>query len=463
MSSKKSNKLRKRFKKEASDAFKSINSSIEIDKFLYQEDIEGSIAHAKMLASKKIISNSDYSKISTGLKKILSEIKLGKFIFKDDHEDIHMNIENRLEELIGEVAGKLHTARSRNDQVVTDVKLWIKKDIDEILKKIVKLQKIIINKSESNIDTFLPGMTHFQTAQPVSFAHHLMAYYEMFKRDLDRFKQTKVRLDQNPLGAGALAGTSFGINRMQTTKLLGFREPTRNSLDTVSDRDFIMDYIFSSSMCSIHMSRLSEEIILWSSDLINFISIGDNVMSSSSIMPQKKNPDAMELVRAKASIIIGNLSSIQNVMKGLPLTYSKDLQEDKSLLKNSSTNLKLSIDCMIDVVKSLKTNKKNMENAVKSGFSNATDLADWLVKNINYSFRKAHGLTSKIVNFAETKGVKLHGLSLLEYQQFDKNINKSVYNAIKLPFSVDNKKSFGGTSRSEVKKMIKIAKKEVLK
>ena len=463
MSSKKSNKLRKRFKKEASNAFKSINSSIEIDKFLYQEDIESSIAHAKMLATQKIISNTDYSKISTGLKKILSEIRSGKFVFRDDLEDIHMNIENRLEELIGKAAGKLHTARSRNDQVVTDVKLWMKKDIEGILKKIIKLQKMIIKKSEGNIDTFLPGMTHFQTAQPVSFAHHLMAYYEMFKRDLDRFEQTKTRLDQNPLGAGALAGTSFNINRKLTSKLLGFREPTKNSLDTVSDRDFIMDYIYSSSVCSIHMSRLAEEIILWSSDLINFISIGDDVMSSSSIMPQKKNPDAMELVRAKASIIISNLSSIQNIMKGLPLTYSKDLQEDKSLLKNTSTNLKLSIDCMIDVIKSLKPNKKNMENSLKSGFSNATDLADWIVKNINYSFRESHGLTAKIVNFVEERGMKLDELSLSEYQEFDKNINNSVYNAISLQSSVDNKKSFGGTSRSEVKKMIKLAKKELLK
>ena len=463
MSSKKNNKLRKRFKKESSDAFKSINSSVEIDKFLFHEDIEGSIAHAKMLESKKIISKSDYNKISRGLKKILSEIKLGKFNFKNDLEDIHMNIENRLEELIGEVAGKLHTARSRNDQVVTDVKLWIKKDIDLVCNKINRLQKLIIKKSENNIDTLFPGMTHFQTAQPVSFAHHLMAYYEMFKRDFERFSQSKERLDQNPLGACALAGTSFDINRHQTTKLLKFREPTRNSLDTVSDRDFIMDYLYSSSLCSIHMSRLAEEIILWSSDLINFITLGDDVLSSSSIMPQKKNPDAMELVRAKASIIINNLSALQNVMKGLPLTYSKDLQEDKNILTSTSVNLKLSIDCMIDVIKTLETNKKNMEDALKSSYSNATELADWLVKNLNYSFRKSHGLTASIVNFAEKKGVKLDELSLSDYQEFEKNINKTVYNAISLQSSVDNKKSFGGTSRLEVKKMIKLAKKEILK
>ena len=463
MSSKKNNKLRKRFKKEASGAFKSINSSIEIDKFLFREDIEGSIAHARMLESRKIISKSDFKKISIGLKKILSEIELGKFTFKSDLEDIHMNIENRLEELIGEVAGKLHTARSRNDQVVTDVKLWMKKDIDNILSKITKLQKIIIKKSESNIDTLFPGMTHFQTAQPVSFAHHLMAYYEMFKRDLERFNQSKRRLDQNPLGAGALAGTSFDINRYQTTKLLKFKEPTRNSLDTVSDRDFMMDYIYSSSLCSIHTSRLAEEIILWSSDLIDFINLEDDMLSSSSIMPQKKNPDAMELVRAKASIIISNLSALQNVMRGLPLTYSKDLQEDKNLLTSTSANLKLSIDCMIEVIKGLKTNKKNMENALRSSYSNATELADWLVKNLNYSFRKSHGLSAKIVNFAEKKGVKLDKLNLSDYQEFDKNINKTVYNAISLQSSVDNKKSFGGTSRSEVKKMIKLAKKEILK
>lgn len=463
MSSKKNNNLRKRFKKEASPTFKAINSSIEIDKFLYQEDIQGSMAHVKMLATKKIISNSDYKKISFGLKKILSEIKSGKFKFKEDLEDIHMNIEGRLEELIGDVAGKLHTARSRNDQVVTDVKLWMKKEIDEVSTKIKKLQKLIIKKSENNIDTLIPGMTHYQTAQPVSFAHHLMAYYEMLKRDHERFIQSKERLDQNPLGAGALAGTSFNIDRIQTTKILGFKEPTKNSLDTVSDRDFIMDFIFSSSMCSLHLSRLAEEFILWSSDLIKFIDLGDNVLSSSSIMPQKKNPDAMELVRAKASIIISNLSAIQNIMKGLPLSYSKDLQEDKSLLTNTCKNLKLSIDCMIDVIDSLKLNKKNMENAIKLSYSNATELADWFVKNLGYSFRVAHGLTAKIVNFAEQRGIQLNELELNEYQEFDININESVYSAIDYKMSVDNKRSYGGTSRLEVRKMIKLAKKEIQK
>lgn len=463
MSSKKNNKLRKRFKKDASHTFKAINSSIEIDKFLYQEDIQGSIAHAKMLAHKKIISNSEYNKIVLGLKKILVEIKSNKFKFKDDFEDIHMNIENRLGELIGDTAGKLHTARSRNDQVVTDVKLWMKKDIDEIIYKIKKLQKVIIKKSEKNIDTFLPGMTHYQTAQPVSFAHHLMAYYEMLKRDHERFIQSKERLNQNPLGACALAGTSFNIDRFHTSKTLGFKEPTKNSLDTVSDRDFIIDFIYSSSMCSIHLSRLAEEFILWSSDLIKFINLGDNVLSSSSIMPQKKNPDAMELVRAKASLITSNLSAIQNIMTGLPLSYSKDLQEDKSLLTDTSMSLKLSIDCMVDVIESSKPNKKNMENALKSSYSNATELADWFVKNLNYSFRKSHGLTAKIVNFAEEKSVKLDELELYEYQEFDENINKSVYNALSLEVSVDSKKSYGGTSRSEVRKMIKLANKEIQK
>jgi argininosuccinate lyase len=290
-----------------------------------------------------------------------------------------------------------------------------------------------------------------------------MAYYEMLKRDHERFVQSKERLDQNPLGAGALAGTSFNIDRFQTTKILGFKEPTKNSLDTVSDRDFIMDFIFSSSMCSLHLSRLAEEFILWSSDLIKFIDLGDNVLSSSSIMPQKKNPDAMELVRAKASIIISNLSAIQNIMKGLPLSYSKDLQEDKSLLTNTCKNLKLSIDCMIDVIDSLKLNKKNMENAIKSSYSNATELADWFVKNLGYSFRVAHGLTAKIVNFAEQRGIQLNELELNEYQEFDININESVYSAIDYKMSVDNKRSYGGTSRLEVRKMIKLAKKEIQK
>ena len=449
MSSKKESKLRKRFKKEATSTFRTINSSIDFDKFLYQEDIEASIAHAKMLTKQKIIKRSEYNKISQGLKKILSEIKLDKFDFNSDYEDIHMNIENRLQQLIGDTAGKLHTARSRNDQVATDVKLWIKRDINLILQKIKILKISLVSKSEESLDISIPGLTHFQTAQPISLAHHLMAYYEMFSRDTKRFNETKIRMNENPLGSCALAGTSFKIDRYETTRLLGFKNPTKNSIDSVSDRDFIMDYIYSASICSIHLSRIAEEIILWSSDLIGFLKLGDDVMSSSSIMPQKKNPDAMELVRAKTSIIISNLNSMQNIIKSLPLAYSKDLQEDKKLITSTSDILKLCLDCVIEVINGLTFNKKNMYNAIRYSYA-----------NLNYSFRKSHSLTSQIVNFAEEKSKYLNELSIIEFKLFEQGINESVYNSLDIKKSINSKKSYGGTATSEIKKMIKIAKKE---
>ena len=371
-----------------------------------------------------------------------------------------MNIENRLQQLIGDTAGKLHTARSRNDQVATDVKLWIKRDINLILQKIKILKISLVSKSEESLDISIPGLTHFQTAQPISLAHHLMAYYEMFSRDTKRFNETKIRMNENPLGSCALAGTSFKIDRYETTRLLGFKNPTKNSIDSVSDRDFIMDYIYSASICSIHLSRIAEEIILWSSDLIGFLKLGDDVMSSSSIMPQKKNPDAMELVRAKTSIIISNLNSMQNIIKSLPLAYSKDLQEDKKLITSTSDILKLCLDCVIEVINGLTFNKKNMYNAIRYSYANATDLADWLVQNLNYSFRKSHSLTSQIVNFAEEKSKYLNELSIIEFKLFEQGINESVYNSLDIKKSINSKKSYGGTATSEIKKMIKIAKKE---
>ena len=452
-----------RFSKKTHQFVEGFTSSIELDNRLATYDIWGTEAHAKMLEKVGILTNSELRKVLSALKKVENKIYSGKMKWDHSLEDIHMHIEKELIDMIGDTAKKIHTGRSRNDQVATDMRLYVRDEIIDVVDSIIILQKKIIKLAEKYSDSIMPGFTHLQVAQPVTFGFVLMSWFFMLERDKERFVYSFGRVNTCPLGSGALSGSSHKLDRKYVAKLLDFEGITDNALDSVSDRDFIIDFISNSSILMSHLSRFSEEIIIWCSTIYNFIELDDEVCTGSSIMPQKKNPDSMELVRAKASIIIGNLSSIQNVMKSLPLTYSKDLQEDKSLLRNSSTNLKLSIDCMIDVVKSLKTNKKNMENAVKSGFSNATDLADWLVKNINYSFRKAHGLASKIVNFAETKGVKLHELSLLEYQEFDKNINKSVYNAIKLPFSVDNKKSFGGTSRSEVKKMIKIAKKEVLK
>ena len=459
MSRKKNLNLRKRFTKDPSENFKQINVSIEFDKFLFREDIEASIAHAEMLEMQNIIKISELKKISSGLKKILKEIEIGSFKFDEKHEDIHMNIENRLEELIGDIAGKLHTARSRNDQVITDLKLWMKKDIDAIINKIKLLKKSLVSKAEKNLNIMMPGLTHFQTAQPISSAHHFMAYYEMFSRDEERLLQTKERMNLNPLGACALAGTSFNINRHQTSKRLGFKGPTRNSLDTVSDRDFVMDFIYSASVTSIHLSRIAEEIILWSSDLINFSKLGDEVMSSSSIMPQKRNPDAMELVRAKSSILISNLNAMQNIMKALPLSYSKDLQEDKKLITETSGIIKSCLDCMVEAIESMQLNKNELLNSIKFSYSNATELADWLVQNLNYSFRKSHGLTSKIVNYAEDKKCYLNDLSLEEFKLFDKRITKSVYNSLDTISAINSKKSFGGTSLSEIKKMIKVAKK----
>ena len=460
MSRKKTNKLRKRFKKKASSTFQKINSSLEFDQFLYQEDIQGSIAHAAMLGSQKIISIQDSKKIINGLKKILREIKLNKFQFDSNLEDIHMNIESRLEQLIGEIAGKLHTARSRNDQVVTDIKLWMKKDNDQITKKIKILKQVLIKNAEKNINILMPGLTHFQTAQPISAGHYFMAYYEMFQRDYERFNQSKIRMDQNPLGSCAMAGTNFNIDRSKTTKMLGFGKTTRNSIDSVSDRDFILDFLFNASACSVHLSRIAEEITLWSSDLIKLVNLGDQVMSSSSIMPQKKNPDATELVRAKSSIVISNLSAMLNLIKSLPLSYNKDLQEDKKLVTSTSAILHLTLDCMVEIISGLKINKRNMKIALRRSYSNATDLADWLVLNLGYSFRDAHVLTSKIINYAEKKRLFLNDLKISEYQLFDKRISKSLYSFLNTKNSVNNKKSFGGTSFSEVKKMIALAKKE---
>ena len=460
MSRKKTNKLRKRFKKKASSTFQKINSSLEFDQFLYQEDIQGSIAHAAMLGSQKIISIQDSKKIINGLKKILREIKLNKFQFDSNLEDIHMNIESRLEQLIGKIAGKLHTARSRNDQVVTDIKLWMKKDNDQITKKIKILKQVLIKNAEKNINILMPGLTHFQTAQPISAGHYFMAYYEMFQRDYERFNQSKIRMDQNPLGSCAMAGTNFNIDRSKTTKMLGFGKTTRNSIDSVSDRDFILDFLFNASACSVHLSRIAEEITLWSSDLIKLVNLGDQVMSSSSIMPQKKNPDATELIRAKSSIVISNLSAMLNLIKSLPLSYNKDLQEDKKLVTSTSAILHLTLDCMVEIISGLKINKRNMKIALRRSYSNATDLADWLVLNLGYSFRDAHVLTSKIINYAEKKRLFLNDLKISEYQLFDKRISKSLYSFLNTKNSVNNKKSFGGTSFSEVKKMIALAKKE---
>ena len=462
MSRKKINRLRERFKKGMASSFEKINSSIETDSFLFNEDIEGSIAHTEMLVKQKIISPSESTKIIRGLKKIKSEIKSNKFIFSSDLEDIHLNIETRLFELIGDAAGKLHTARSRNDQVVTDLKLWMKKDQMSILKKVKKVKSVIVQLAKKNKKTIIPGLTHFQSAQPISAGHYFLAYYEMFKRDTIRFSEALKRIDESPLGSCALAGTQYKINRFQTSKKLGFKKPSRNSIDSVADRDFVIDFLSNASILSVHLSRISEEIVLFSSDLINIFKLGDEVVSSSSILPQKRNPDGAELIRAKAAVTFSNLNSALNLLKSLPLTYSKDLQEDKQLVTNASSNLKISLDCIIDILNNLEINKKNAERYLNNSFSNATELADWLVINLNYTFREAHSIASKIVNYSEKKGKFLTDLSLTDFKKFDSRISKSLINSLKIENAVNNKISYGGTSISEVSKMIVIAKKEML-
>ena len=462
MSRKKINRLRERFKKGMAPSFEKINSSIETDSFLFNEDIEGSIAHTEMLVKQKIISPSESTKIIRGLKKIKSEIKSNKFIFSSDLEDIHLNIETRLFELIGDAAGKLHTARSRNDQVVTDLKLWMKKDQMSILKKVKKVKSVIVQLAKKNIKTIIPGLTHFQSAQPISAGHYFLAYYEMFKRDTIRFSEALKRIDESPLGSCALAGTQYKINRFQTSKKLGFKKPSKNSIDSVADRDFVIDFLSNASILSVHLSRISEEIVLFSSDLINIFRLGDEVVSSSSILPQKRNPDGAELIRAKAAVTFSNLNSALNLLKSLPLTYSKDLQEDKQLVTNASSNLKISLDCIIDILNNLEINKKNAERYLNNSFSNATELADWLVINLNYTFREAHSIASKIVNYSEKKGKFLTDLSLTDFKKFDSRISKSLINSLKIENAVNNKISYGGTSISEVSKMIVIAKKEML-
>ena len=451
------------FSKDPSDLLDEINASIDVDQRLYKEDIAGSIAHAKMLGKQKIISKKDSDRLVKGLKSIQTDIDKNKVKFSRSLEDIHMNIENLLLKKIGKVAEKLHTARSRNDQVVTDLKLWIKNNSVKLDKELKNFQKTLIKISEKNVDTIMPGYTHLQIAQPVTLAHHLLAYVEMIGRDRSRLKDCIYRLDENPLGSAALAGTSYPIDRMYTTKELGFREPTRNAMDSVSDRDFAIEFIFSLSLIGVHLSRMAEEIILWSNQQFNFIFLPDELSTGSSIMPQKKNPDGAELVRAKASLIIGNLGTILSILKGLPLSYSKDLQDDKNLIFNSYDNLLLSLKVINEILSKSKFNKLKMKEVVENSNSTATDLANWLVQNLNYTFRDAYKTTGRIVDYCSKKKLNLRQLTLEELQSFDKKININAKKLLSATDSVVIKSSFGGTSPKNTKKMIKFVIKKYLK
>jgi len=417
--------------------------------------------HVEMLFKQKIISFKVKNKITWGLNRIYNEIIKKKYDFNISHEDIHMSIEKRLFDLIGEDAGYIHTARSRNDQVVTDFKLWLIKSTKKIIKNLEKLNKLIIFNAEKHVDTIMPGFTHLKNAQPISLAHYLLAYIEMFNRDKIRFKNNFENLLENPLGVAAISGTSFNIDRNYTTKKLNFNKPTRNSIDTVSDRDFVLDFLYASSVCAMHISRISEELIIWNSDAFNLITLNDKVVTGSSIMPQKRNPDPLEFIRGKAGTSYGNLFSMLTILKGLPLSYFKDLQDDKELTFNSFDNLKNSIDILLNIFKNITFNKKEMENLASKGYLTATDLADYMVKELNFPFRKAYQITSKIVNFAERENKKLNELNIKEIQKIEPKLKAEVLNIFNLRNSIKSKKSFGGTSFENIKKMIEKYKKEI--
>ena len=449
-----------RIKKNASSLFQKVGNSIDIDKRLYKEDIQGSIAHVEMLFKQKIISFKIKNKIIYGLSKIEKEISSKKFEFNKKYEDIHMNIEKRLFQIIGEEAGYVHTARSRNDQVITDFKIWMRSSTKEINNNLDKIIKSTLKLAEKNIDTIMPGFTHLKNAQAISFGHYLMAYVEMFSRDKKRFTNNLNSLDENPLGVAALTGTSFNIDRDYTTKKLGFKKPTNNSIDTVSDRDFVLDFLYSVSVCSMHISRIAEELIIWSSDGFNLINLSDKVVTGSSIMPQKKNPDLLEYLRGKSGSSYGNLFSMLTILKGLPLSYFKDLQDDKEIVFKSNDTLINCLKIFDEIPKNTSPNKKKMLVLANSGYITATDLADYLVKNHSMSFRKAYQKTAAVVNYAEKKRKKLDELSLEELKKIEPKLNSDVLKVFDLKNSVNSKKSYGGTAFDNIKKMIMKYKKQ---
>ena len=451
----------KRLKGSPSKLFERIGASVHIDKRLYKQDIFASKVHTQMLIKQKIIPIKDGNRIIAGLKKIEKLIDSKKFKFEAKYEDIHLNIEKKLFEIIGPSAGFLHTARSRNDQVVTDFKLWVKKSTKEIIYEISKLMRSILLKSEKNIDTVMPGFTHLKNAQPVSFAHYLLAYFEMLKRDRKRFNNNLDLLDESPLGVAALSGTSYNIDRFYTSKKLGFKQPTSNSIDTVSDRDFAIDFLYACAVCAMHLSRLAEDFIILNSDAYKLIDFDDKMLTGSSIMPQKKNPDPAELIRGRTGINYGKLNSMLTIMKGLPISYFKDLQDDKSLVFDGFDTLKDTLSLSSELIKNLKPNKKRMLNMANSGFTTATDFADYLVKQKKIPFRESYNISSKLVNYAEKKGKNLNELSFDEVKRFYKNLDKKILQIFEVKNSMNSKKSYGGTSNKNVKNMIKRYKKDL--
>ncbi|MDC0898986.1 argininosuccinate lyase [Candidatus Pelagibacter sp.] len=449
-----------RIKKKASTLFEKVGSSIDIDKRLYKEDILGSIAHVEMLFKQKIISFKVKNKIIYGLQKIEKQISKNNFEFNKKYEDIHINIEKKLFQIIGDEAGYIHTARSRNDQVITDFKMWIRSATKKINNNIEKIIRSSIKLAEKNIETVMPGFTHLKNAQPISLAHYFMAYVEIFRRDQKRFINNVEILNECPLGVAALSGTSFNIDRYYTSKKLGFNNPTNNSIDTVSDRDFVLDFLYSVSVCSMHISRIAEELIIWYSDGFNLIHLSDKVVTGSSIMPQKKNPDLLEYLRGKSGISFGNLFSMLTILKGLPLSYFKDMQDDKEIVFRSHDTLINCLNILDEILKNLSPNKKRMFELADTGYITATDLADYLVKNHKMSFRNAYQKTAEIVNFAEKKKKKLKELTIEELKKIEPKLTHDVLKIFDLKNSINSKKSYGGTSFENVKKMISNYKKK---
>lgn len=428
-----------------------INASIGYDKRLYAQDIAGSRAHAAMLAAQGILTHADAEAIGAGLLQVLAEIEAGDFPFSAALEDIHMNVEARLKEVIGEPAGRLHTARSRNDQVATDFKLWVRDQIDAAISGIEALQKAFLAQAEAGADWVMPGFTHLQSAQPVTWGHHMMAYVEMLGRDAGRFRDARARMNECPLGAAALAGTSFPIDRHATAHALGFDRPAANSLDAVADRDFALEFLSAASICAMHLSRFAEELVIWSSAQFRFVRLSDGFSTGSSIMPQKRNPDAAELLRAKLGRILGANVALFTVMKGLPLAYSKDMQEDKEQVFDAADNLMLGLAAMTGMVRDMTANRDILEAAAGAGFATATDLADWLVRSLNLPFREAHHVTGALVALAEKKGCDLADLTLAELQSGHPGITQDIYSVLGVHNSVASRTSYGGTAPDQVR------------
>ncbi|WP_289080627.1 argininosuccinate lyase [Sulfitobacter pontiacus] len=431
-----------------------INASISFDQRMAAQDIAGSRAHAAMLAAQDIISDSDADAIRKGLLTVLSEIEGGTFAYSTALEDIHMNVEARLKEVIGEPAGRLHTGRSRNDQVATDFKLWTRDQFDAAESGLLALIKALLGQAEAGADWVMPGFTHLQTAQPVTWGHHMMAYVEMFGRDLSRMRDARARMNESPLGAAALAGTSFPIDRDMTAQALGFDRPAANSLDAVSDRDFALEFLSAASICAMHLSRFAEELVIWSSAQFRFVTLSDRFSTGSSIMPQKKNPDAAELIRAKIGRIMGANVALMMVMKGLPLAYSKDMQEDKEQVFDAADNLMLALAAMEGMVKDMSANRESLAAAAGSGFSTATDLADWLVRVLGLPFRDAHHITGSLVALAEQNGCDLPDLTLEQMQSAHGDISADVFDVLGVENSVNSRMSYGGTAPAQVRAQV---------